>query len=128
MDNEGRIIINFDMDWKFLKMSRADGRYDLPIESTSFDDYICENINLPHTWNDVDGADGRGGIDEGGENYYRGLGGYRKNYVFPSELGGKRIFMEFKGANTVAELYINGSLSANTRAAMRRSDLTSPTL
>ena len=109
MDNEGRIIINFDMDWKFLKMSRADGRCDLPIESTDFGDSICENVNLPHTWNAVDGADGRGGVDEGREHYYRGLGGYRKNYVFSSELGGKRLFMEFKGANTVAELYINGS-------------------
>ena len=109
MVNAGRTVIDFDMDWKFLKMSRADGRCDFPIESTGFDDNICENVNLPHTWNADDGADGRGGVDEGGEHYYRGLGGYRKNYVFPPELGGKRIFMEFEGANTVAELYINGS-------------------
>ena len=109
MVNAGRTVIDFDKDWKFLKMTQADGRRELPIENFDFDDSVCENVNLPHTWNAVDGADGRGGVDEGGEHYYRGLGGYRKNYVFPSELGGKRIFMEFKGANTVAELYINGS-------------------
>ncbi len=109
MKKAGRNITDFDMDWKFLKMTQAGGLCDLTIENNDFDDSICENVNLPHTWNTVDGADGRGGIDEGGEHYYRGLGGYRKKYVFSSELDGKRIFMEFEGANTVAELYINGS-------------------
>ena len=61
MVNAGRTVIDFDMDWKFLKMSRADGRCDFPIESTGFDDNICENVNLPHTWNADDGADGHGG-------------------------------------------------------------------
>ncbi|MDE5859200.1 MAG: glycoside hydrolase family 2 protein, partial [Oscillospiraceae bacterium] len=44
--------------------------------------------------------------------YYRGLGGYRKTAYFSgTEYGGKSVFIEFDGANTVTELYVNGSLA-----------------
>ena len=108
MNELGRTVINFDKDWKFLKLTQAEGLSKLAVEDKNFDDSSWESVDLPHTWNAVDGADGRNGTDEGGEHYYRGMGGYRKKHIFPSELSGKRLFMEFEGANTVAELYING--------------------
>lgn len=107
MDNAGRRIINFDYNWKFRKLTQNDGLCNLAVEAVGFDDNAWETVTLPHTWNAVDGASGRTGVDEGGEHYYRGLGAYRKNYVFPSELLGKKIYIEFEGANTVTEIYIN---------------------
>lgn len=103
----GRIAVNFNSGWRFQKLTQKDGLSELAIETAGFDDSAWENISLPHTWNTIDGADGRTGINEGGEHYYRGLGGYRKAYIFPEEVSGKRIFMEFKGANTVTDLYVN---------------------
>lgn len=38
-----------------------------------------------------------------------GLGGYRKTaYFSQNEYEGKSVFIEFEGANTVTELYVNG--------------------
>ena len=104
-----REVIEFNDDWRFLKLPEKIGLSCLAVERPEFDDSQWENVTLPHTWNAVDGADGRSGIDEGGEHYYRGLGGYRKKFVFPSEIyGDRKIFLEFEGANTVTELYVNG--------------------
>ncbi|MCM1062153.1 MAG: hypothetical protein NC452_17965 [Eubacterium sp.] len=105
----GRRTENFDDGWKFLKLTQKEGLSELAVEASDFDDSTWESITLPHTWNDKDGADGRSGVDEGGENYYRGLGGYRKKYYFSSEsYSGKKVYLEFEGANTVTELFVNG--------------------
>ena len=81
----------------------------LPIENVDFDDSGWESVTLPHTWNDKDGCDGWSGIDEGGEHYYRGLGGYRKIFYFSKkDFEDREIFLAFEGANTVAELFVNG--------------------
>lgn len=107
MSKTGRTVIDFDGGWRFQKLTKKDGLSKLAVETAGFDDSAWEHISLPHTWNAIDGADGRTGIAEGGEHYYRGLGGYRKTCVFPEEFRDKRIFMEFEGANTVTDLYVN---------------------
>lgn len=105
----GRRTEDFDDSWKFLKLTKKEGLSELAVEASDFDDSTWESITLPHTWNDKDGSDGRSGVDEGGENYYRGLGGYRKTYCFSSEsYSGKKVYLEFEGANTVTELFVNG--------------------
>lgn len=102
-----RIIKPFNDGWKFHKLPQADEKSE--IESADFDDREWKTVTLPHTWNDTDGCTGRTGICEGGENYYRGLGGYRKSCCFSGgEYAGKRFFLEFEGANTVTELFVNG--------------------
>lgn len=107
---EGRFTDNFNNDWKFLKLTQRDSLSELAAEMPDFDDSNWESITLPHTWNAIDGCDGWSGTDEGGEHYYRGLGGYRKSYFFDSErFADKEIFLEFEGANTVTELFVNGT-------------------
>jgi len=102
-----RIIKSFTDGWKFHKLLQADEK--IGIEAADFDDREWKTVTLPHTWNDSDGCTGRTGICEGGENYYRGLGGYRKSCCFSGEeYAGKRIFLEFEGANTFTELFVNG--------------------
>lgn len=105
-----RFTENFDNDWKFLKLTQKNGLSELAVETSDFDDSGWESVTIPHTWNSVDGCDGWSGVDEGGENYYRGLGGYRKKHFFGSdEFSDKEIFLEFEGANTVTELFVNGT-------------------
>ena len=105
----GRFTESFNGDWRFLKLTKKDGLAELKVEASDFDDSEWEKVTLPHTWNDKDGCDGQAGADENAEGYYRGLGGYRKYYYFSYEnFAGKSIFLEFEGANTVSELYVNG--------------------
>jgi beta-galactosidase len=61
-----------------------------------------ENVTLPHTWNAADGADGNG-------DYFRGEGWYRRDFQLDPSWRGKRIFIEFQGANRVAEVFLNGA-------------------
>ena len=82
--------------WRFIR-SDVEGA-----EGNAFDDAKWEAINLPHTWNNLDGQDG-------GTNYYRGPGWYRKHYRVDRTLGGRRLFLKFDGAFSVAEVYVNGT-------------------
>lgn len=64
-----------------------------------------ETVNLPHTWNAVDGQDG-------GNDYFRGTGTYQKTFSRP-ELGeGQRLYVEFRGVNSSSEVKINGKTVA----------------
>ncbi|MDE7303287.1 MAG: glycoside hydrolase family 2 protein [Oscillospiraceae bacterium] len=108
----GRTTVNFNSNWRFIKLTQKDGLSELSFESADFDDSHWEEISLPHTWNSIDGADGKSGGGEEKEGYYRGLGGYRKTFYFSeSKYGGKSVFIEFEGSNTVTELCVNGSFA-----------------
>ena len=94
---QSRSITGINSTWKF-KLG------DDPNASKSqFDDGSWGNISLPHTWNNLDGQDG-------GNNYLRGIGWYRRSFHLGS-ISGKRIFLKFNAANIVTEVYINGSLA-----------------
>ena len=56
-------------------------------------------VNLPHTFNAEDFLN-----DEG---YYRGEGSYMKEIEVPESWKGKRIFVKFEGAGSVANVQIN---------------------
>ena len=58
-DPKSRIICNFNDSWRFCKLTKKDGLSSLAVEEKSFDDSLWEEVNLPHTWNSVDGASGR---------------------------------------------------------------------
>ena len=60
----------------------------------------CEKINLPHTWNNLDGQDG-------GSDYYRGKCFYRKKLTINKEEN-KDYYLEFRGVNSIAEVFVNG--------------------
>lgn len=60
-----------------------------------------EVLDLPHTWNGVDGQDG-------GNDYYRGTCFYAKR-MKKEEFGDAPIvYLEFEGANSSATVYVNG--------------------
>lgn len=108
----GRFTADFNENWRFMKLTKKNGLSELSFEEMHFDDQTWEEVSLPHTWNAIDGVGGSFKQDEGGESYYRGAGGYRKKAYFSGSIyAGKSIFIEFEGANTVAELYVNGSFA-----------------
>src|SRR4051812_22558784 len=62
--------VDLNTGWRFTKGDVAGA------EATAFNDAAWSAVDVPHTWNAADGADG-------GNNYYRGVGWYRRHYTVP---------------------------------------------
>lgn len=92
--NNMRDIINLNKDWKFIQKD-AGLPNSLPTDWTS--------VDLPHTWNAVDGHDGNGSFD-------RGTYWYAKTFATPKQaFGGNRVFVEILAAGQQATVYVNGT-------------------
>ncbi len=63
-------------------------------------------VNLPHTWNAVDGHDG-------GNDYFRGACLYTKTLVKSELPEADCYYIEFRGANSSADVYVNGKKLAH---------------
>ena len=92
---EPRSVIDLNGDWKFVRADRFGAA------APSFDDSTWEAVTLPHTWNNLDGEDG-------GDNYYRGAGWYRRHLTLDADLAGKSLFLKFDGASSVTDVFVNG--------------------
>lgn len=57
-------------------------------------------VDLPHTWNAQDALSGK-------MDYKRGIGNYEKKIFIKPEWQGKRLFLRFEGANSVATVFVN---------------------
>ena len=88
-----RETINLNRKWAFIM-----GSEDVPKAMPSPACYV----NLPHTWNAIDGQDG-------GNDYTRGLCWYVKTLSREEIPQNKRLFLEINGANSSADLYVNGA-------------------
>ena len=65
-----------------------------------------EMVTIPHTWNAEDGQDG-------GNDYYRGTCYYTKKLDLADCKGAEEVYIEFEGANSSADVYVNGSLAVH---------------
>src|ERR1017187_7755594 len=92
-----RVDVILDSGWRFIRQDVADA------QNSNFDDSAWSVINLPHTWNNLDGQDG-------GKNYYRGIGWYRRHYTVDGSYTNRHFFIKFDGAFYVADVYVNGTL------------------
>ena len=88
--------------WRFVR-SDVKGASD-----ANFIDAAWTPVTLPHTWNARDGQDG-------GNDYYRGPGWYRRTLAVSSGDLKKRIFLRFDGAATVTQVFINGKPAGEHR-------------
>ncbi|MDR0938760.1 MAG: beta-galactosidase [Mediterranea sp.] len=69
-----------------------------------------DKVNLPHTWNARD-------MQERVNDFYEGVGYYRKKYFFGDELKDKRVFLRFEGVGSCAEVYVDGQLVGTHKGA-----------
>ncbi len=65
-----------------------------------------EMVTLPHTWNANDGQDG-------GNDYFRGTCAYVKGITKAELPDGQLYYLEINGANSSAEVYVNGQKLAH---------------
>lgn len=87
-----RTVYSLNQNWAFSKQSEG-----IPAQFPS----SWESVNLPHTWNAVDGQDG-------GNDYYRGTCYYAKTLDKKDLPQTDRYFLEIRGANSSADVYVNG--------------------
>jgi len=87
-----RKVININYKWAFTKQAAAVPAQ-LPMD--------WNWVNLPHTWNNIDGQDG-------GADYYRGTCYYAKSIDKMELPESEQYYLEFEGANASAKVYLNG--------------------
>ena len=92
-----RKIISLNRKWAFSKMAECvptgvDNKWDI--------------VNLPHSWNAIDGQDGD-------NDYYRGTAYYAKTLNKMSLPEADRYYLEIRGANSSADVYIDGKKLAH---------------
>lgn len=85
--------ININSEWKFIQQNEEG------VMDKSFNDESWEIINIPHTWNAIDGANGA--------DFYKGVCWYRKEFVVDSFDKGRKVFIEFNGSNSITDVYVN---------------------
>ncbi len=92
-----RNIFNFNAKWAFTKQA------DSVPEKMPADWYW---VNLPHSWNAIDGQDG-------GSDFYRGTCYYAKTLDKMDLPEADRYYLELRGANSSADVYVNGKKLAH---------------
>lgn len=91
-----RVDVDLDSGWRFIRQDVSGA------QNTGFDDSAWATVNVPHTWNNLDGEDG-------GNNYYRGVGWYRRHYAVDAGYAGQHFFLKFDGTTLVTDVYLNGN-------------------
>lgn len=104
---DGRQTVSLDRGWRFLASDGASA------EQTGFDDHLWQPVDLPHTWNGLDGQDG-------GDDYRRGAGWYRRHLALDPSFAGRRLYLQFDGASLMADVYVNGVHLGNHRGGFAR--------
>ncbi len=68
----------------------------------TYRDGSVTTVDIPHTWNAVDGQDG-------GNDYWRGTCTYEKHFEKPDfDPENERVYLEFRGVNATADVTLNG--------------------
>lgn len=81
-----RKIINLNQDWRF---TGPEG--------------VTVQVDLPHTWNNIDGQDG-------GNDYYRGVCAYQHSFAAPAfDPEQELVYLQFHGVNSSCQVKLNGS-------------------
>ena len=81
-----RDVTSFNTGWQFKKGPfSADA-----MKAASQWEGKWETVDIPHTWNARD-------MQVRYNNFYEGVGYYKKNFFCPGELKDKRVFLRFEG-------------------------------
>ena len=92
-----RTVVNLNRKWAFAKHATA-------VPEAMPKDWIF--VNLPHSWNAIDGQDGE-------NDYFRGTAYYAKTIQKAELPTADRYYLELRGANSSADVYLNGEKLAH---------------
>ncbi len=90
-----RTVQSLNLNWKF-NLGDVSGA-----QNTTYNDGAWQSVCVPHTFQCT---------DYHYASFYRGIGWYRKSFTVDASAAGKKVFLGFEGAMTVAQVYVNGTL------------------
>lgn len=90
-----RAILNLNADWQFHLCKHE------PCTIGKLPTADWEAVRIPHTWNAKDGQDG-------GNDYFRGVGWYRRTIAAWPDSRHVRHFIRFKAASLIADVFVDG--------------------
>src|SRR6476469_3667818 len=90
-----RRLVSLDDGWEYAPGSSRGGPFEGSLEAEP------ASVTVPHTWNAIDALDLAPG-------YRRSVGFYRRSLDLRGYPFGARFILYFEGANTVAEVRVNG--------------------
>ncbi len=105
-----REAADLNSDWKFQRGDVAGvGGQAMSPADPNFNDAEWQKISIPHCW----------GWEEAqqGKQYYRGPGWYRRDLNIGAPVSGRRYFLRFEAAGSVADVYLNGNSLGQHRGA-----------
>jgi beta-galactosidase len=101
-------------EWRFALVNAADvtdptGAF-AHAADPGFDDSAWRVVDVPHDWS-IELKPVVAGQTSSGSGFFQGgLGWYRKTFVLPPAVAGKRVSVEFDGVYSNASVYLNGTL------------------
>ncbi|WMJ70182.1 discoidin domain-containing protein [Stenotrophomonas sp. 24(2023)] len=105
-----RIKINLGATaWKYIRDSD-------PPEAMKpgFDDSGWQSVGIPHSINENEMFSNT--QSGGGAGFMHGQAWYRKHFTLPGSYAGRKILVEFEGAHTGVQVYVNGQLVRGSSA------------
>ena len=100
----GENVIGFNDGWRFILDDN------IAFGSPDFDDSEWRELALPHDWSIEGHYDKSNPSGPQGGYMPCGTGWYRKSFVLPDSLAGKRIFINFDGVFMKSSVWINGRM------------------
>lgn len=100
---EARDEMRLDSGWRFRQGDQQDA------QNPNFDDTDWQALSIPHCW----------GWEQAqrGEKYLQAPGWYRRALDLDPPRNGRRYFLKFAAAGSVADVYLNGTLLGQHRGA-----------
>jgi len=108
---------DFGQDWKFALVN-PDGITDPTgaysgAQASGFDDSGWRTLDVPHDWS-IELTPVQTPTTSSGTGFLQGgLAWYRKTFVLPASMSGKKISVEFDGVYMNSNVYLNGQLLGN---------------
>jgi len=100
-----RTIRSLNEGWKFRRQASPGGGTEpefLEAEQPAYNDSSWEIVWLPHTW------DATADNPFATSGHFRGTGWYRNRFQVPLEWQGRMVWLHFKGAFQVTNVWVNG--------------------
>ncbi len=93
-----RLTTELNTGWNFIR---------LDVGPAAEPDANWAPVTLPHTWNAIDGQNGKAADPKLPDGYYRGSGWYHLPLDLPTDLGDRRVIVRCEAVSQVADLYLN---------------------
>src|SRR5215472_14943310 len=110
LDAASREITDLNSNWRFQRGDNAAvGGTAMHPADPIFNDADWQTISIPHCWGWEDAQQGK--------SYYHGPGWYRRELNIGAPKAGRRYFLRFEAAGSVADVYVNGKVLGQHRGA-----------